>query len=55
MTGSACQAMDVFVYCDSLFTGEGFREGKVERFSSDGRLADDGKRLPSDGRFGYVR
>ena len=45
MTGSAYNAMDVLFGCDSLFIGDGFREGKVERFSSDSRLADDGKRI----------
>ena len=32
MTGSASNAMDVSVKCDSLFIGEGFREGKAVRF-----------------------
>ena len=32
MTGSASNAMDVFVSCDSLFIGEGFREGKALGF-----------------------
>ena len=45
MTGSAYNAMDVFVECDSLFIGEGFREGKALGFLYYGRLADDGKRM----------
>ena len=55
MTGSASNAMDVFVACDSLFIGEGFREGKALMFSPDPRLADDGKRPPGDGRCTYLR
>ena len=54
MTGSAYQAMDVLDGCDSLYrVGVWGRDGTP--IFSDGRLADDGKRLPSDGRFGYVR
>ena len=45
MTGSASNAMDVLVRCDSLFIGEGFREGMALGFFSDSRLADDGKRI----------
>ena len=38
--GKRFQAMDVFVSCDSLFIGEGFREGEALGFSPDWRLAD---------------
>ena len=55
MTGSASNAMDVIVRCDSLFIGEGFREGMALMSEPESRLADDGKRLSSDGRFGIVR
>ena len=51
MTGSAYQAMDVLFRCDSLYrVGVWGRDGT--RIFADPRLADDGKRLPSDGRFG---
>ena len=45
LTGSASNAMDVLVGCDSLFIGEGFREGKALMSEPDWRLADDGKRI----------
>ena len=42
MTGSASNAMDVLSPCDSLCKGRGLGKGKQ---------SDDGKRLPSGGRF----
>ena len=54
MTGSAYQAMDVFGTCDSLYR-VGVWGRDYTKIFPDSRLADDGKRLPSDGRFGYVR
>ena len=46
MTGSAYNAMDVVDLCESLFKGRGLGKGGQ---------SDDGKRLPSDGRFRFVR
>ena len=50
LTGSACNAMDVFGPCDSLYrVGVWGRDGTAVQ--PDPRLADDGKRMYCDGRF----
>ena len=45
MTGSASNAMDVLVACDSLCLRGGFQGGEGTRVGPDSRLADDGKRI----------
>ena len=49
MTGSAFKAMDVVVACLSYEMGGGLEEGGL-KIGPGGRAADDGKRLPGDGR-----
>ena len=41
-----------FLKCAKAFLRVGVWGREDSRVFSDGRLADDGKRLPSDGRFG---
>ena len=49
MTGSAFQAMDVVVASGRKQKGGGLEEGGL-KIHPDRRPADDGKRLPGDGR-----
>ena len=54
MTGSAYQAMDVLGSCDSLYR-VGVWGRDYTKILPDPRLADDGKRIQCDGRFGSAR
>ena len=53
MTGSAYQTMDVLPIAIASEKGRSLRRG-MHKIPSDPRLADDGKRLPSDGRFPLI-